>query len=148
MRLAEILTEFGRRYGIERLALDEGGRLALTLDGGRRLVVHRPPGDGAAVFLRMPMAMPALPEAGQAALYRRLLEANLLGQGTAGAVASVDLGAEDLELHRRVPLTERLGPAEFAAEVELLYGAAERLVRELGLEFAAAAAEEQEPPPG
>jgi hypothetical protein len=56
-------------------------------------------------------------------------------------VASVDLGAEDLELHRRVPLTERLGPAEFATEVELLYGAAERLARELGLELAAAAEE-------
>lgn len=135
MRFAEILTEFGRRYGIERLALDETGRCALVLDGGRRLVIHQPAGSGAAVFLRMPLAMPALPEAGQAGLYRRLLEANLLGQGTGGAVFSIDVEAEDLELHRRVPLTERLGTAEFAGEVETLYGAAEHLAQEFGLGF-------------
>ena len=135
MELAAILTEYGRRYGLEHLTLDDAGRCALSLDREAVLLIdHRP--ASRAVFLRVPFALPPLagPEE-RAVLYRRLLRANLLGEETGGAVFSVDLDEEHLELHRRVPLDTRIETRDFADRVDALYGTARHFAAELGLAF-------------
>jgi hypothetical protein len=132
MELAEVLEDYGRRHGIERLALGRDHRCELLLDGAWRLILdHRL--DVGILFLRLPIELPALSPAAQAALYRRLLEANLPGGRSAGAVFSLDQDEVRLELHRRLLVRDGLEPRQLAGAIDALYGALSELVGELGL---------------
>jgi hypothetical protein len=130
----EILKDFGRAHGLERLTLDERGQCALELDRERRLIIDHRPG-AAAVYLRVPLALPSLAESAQIELYRRLLAANLLGEETRGAVFAIDADEETIELHRRLLLREDLTTDDFTQCLGELYGAAEHFAAELALSF-------------
>jgi hypothetical protein len=83
------------------LALGRDHRCELLLDGAWRLIVdHRPSED--VLFLRVPIDLVPLTPVAQAALYRRLLEANLPGGRSGGAVFSLDGDEVRIELHRRL----------------------------------------------
>ena len=74
-----LVTELGRRAGVEGLALDAGGMVALQVDG--RLVLHvaAEEDDGDAALLYVPVG--SLPGQGRERLLKRLLEANLAARG-------------------------------------------------------------------
>lgn len=132
MELSQILLEFGRGHGGIEPVLDGDGRCALVLDENVRLIVDHRPAAGA-VYLRIPFELPEAQTGELLRLYRRLLEANLLGRETGGAVFSLDEGDELLELHRRLALGDHLTPRAFADAVDSLYGVARHFAGELGL---------------
>ena len=75
-----LVGELGRRAGIDGLALDAAGMVALQVDG--HLVLHvavEEDEEAASALLYVPVG--GLPGQGRERLLRRLLEANLAGRG-------------------------------------------------------------------
>lgn len=131
MQLAQVLAEFGRSLDIPDLALEEDDSCVLALDGGHELaLLHRP--EIGALDLAIPLAMPAGDEAQGARLCRRLLEIQLLGEATCGAVIALNED-ELVEVQRRLWLRDDLEARDLVAAVAELNGVARHLVTELGL---------------
>lgn len=131
MQLDQILAELGRRLGTDGLALAEDGTCRLALDDGHQLALrHRP--ELGALDLAMPLELPESDEPRMARLCRKLLEVQLLGEATHGAV--VALGEDELvEVQRRLHLRDTLETREVEQAMAELNGVARHLVAELGL---------------
>ena len=134
MPIIRVIEEFARRQGLTSLAAEPDGSYILVLDGRARLVVDPRLASGA-LYLRIPLDLPELPEAGRAALYRSLLEANLPGAAVLGTMFSLDEEDQRIEIQRRVPLAREIDVAELAQIVADLYGAAAHVARQAGLGF-------------
>jgi hypothetical protein len=126
-RFEALLAELAARTGQEGLAAEPDGVCLLVFDGGTRLYLVADPND-ASLVLWSPVA--AVPEAGQAEFYRRLLIANLFWQGTGGATIGLEPGQDQAILALRRPLAG-LDLAGLEAAIELMVEGVERLRRGL-----------------
>lgn len=132
MQLDQILIELGHGLGLAGLVLDEDRTCRLELDQGHRLTLrHRP--ELNALDLVMPLELPERDEAGTARLCRRLLEIQLLGEATRGAVIGLDEEEGTALVQRRLWLRDALETREVAAAMAELNGVAHHLVAELDL---------------
>src|SRR3954466_3205797 len=111
--LARLLAEFGRGAGIDGLRLDAEGICALAFD--ERVLLHiaaTGPPETAILYASLG-ALP--PGGGEAALYHRMLEANLAA-GNGGSTLALDpAGAPILP---RPAAVARLSPTQFGALIE------------------------------
>lgn len=108
-----LLKAVAGQAGITGFELDESGCCALSFDG---IVVNfEADEDSLKLFLYADVgeAPAGLPEA----LYRRLLEANLLWRGTGGATLSLDTAAQRFVLAHGLPV-DHTSEADFLATVE------------------------------
>jgi len=96
-----MIEAFGRSIGIDDLRLDEAGQCRLKIDAVE--VNLELQADAAQLVVYAELGR--LPEAGHAAIFARLLEANLFWHDTGGATLSIDRGHQQLLLARAVPLT-------------------------------------------
>ncbi|THF58094.1 CesT family type III secretion system chaperone [Pseudothauera rhizosphaerae] len=95
------LNELAVLAGIDGLALNPEGVCALRY-GDRAEIVFELPEDSDVLHLYCPVA--PVPEADQAAFYRRLLEWNMFGLETRGASFAVDRGSERAMLCYALPI--------------------------------------------
>ena len=110
MNAADLIAEIGSQMNLPSLRLDENGQCRLVFDEKTVVDVEQ---DEAAGRLHLYSVLGRLPHEGREALYEQLLEANLFGRDTGGAVLAVDL-FEDEVLLARTLATERLDFTEFA----------------------------------
>src|SRR4051794_11643789 len=96
----QILLELGSRLNLGTTRFAEDGSFLVTFDKTIAVEIER---VGTKV-IRMTTSIAELPdEEERAKLLERLLQANLLGQGTGGAVLAVDPTMGEVVLHRSLP---------------------------------------------
>ncbi|NDC10561.1 MAG: CesT family type III secretion system chaperone [Oxalobacteraceae bacterium] len=108
MTIDDILSQLGSRMGLPDLRLDEGRACQLIFDG--RVAV-----DIELVFLHSTVGI-VRPE-GREVVFQHLLEANLFGRGTGGAVLSVDGQRYEILLHRSLQ-TRQIDFSDFVDALE------------------------------
>lgn len=86
MKFADLLNDFGRATGLERLALDADGQCALLFDGAHE-ITFTPDRDDHALIMHCEVGKISEHDT---ELCRTLLEASLLGSQTGGAAFSVE----------------------------------------------------------
>jgi hypothetical protein len=115
MTIDDILSQLGSRMGLPDLRLDEGRACQLIFDGRVAVDIEAPPDEGGLVFLHSTVGI-VRPE-GHEALFQQLLEANLFGRGTGGAVLSVDGQRCEILLHRSLQIRQ-IDFSDFADALE------------------------------
>lgn len=102
MSLEELMEKFAEDFGVENVADDGRGVWSLDVDG---MIVSFAEQKATGEMLVL-ADVGEVPQEGRERLYRTLLEASFLGEGTAGAVLSVKPGSDSVCLHRIVTLAE------------------------------------------
>jgi hypothetical protein len=115
-----LLAALGREVGIPELELDAAGCCVLSFD---EIVVNlEADGESHRLFIYADLgeAPDGLPEA----LYRQILEANLLWKGTGGATLSLDGQARRFVVAHGMP-ADRISEADFLTTIERFVDIAE-----------------------
>ena len=86
--LQQLLADYAGSTGLGKLQPDDAGVVALLFDD--RLVLHLAPGADAGSAVLYAKLAPSLPEGGNAALMRRMLEAGFPGVTPGGATLALD----------------------------------------------------------
>jgi hypothetical protein len=107
----------------------EDGLYVLPSDSGHYMFVVDEPQRGT-VLLKAIVAFLPIDGPDDAATYRHLLQAHLLGEATGGACFAIEPDTDDLILYRRLPLAG-LDAARLADEMETLLGTTVRLAEML-----------------
>ncbi|HMR30297.1 MAG TPA: type III secretion system chaperone [Geminicoccaceae bacterium] len=115
-----LLAAVGQQIGIAELALDDAGCCALSFDD----VVVNFEADAESERLFLYAEVGDAPEGLAEALYRDILAANLLWQGTGGATLSLDAAGRRFVLGHAVPVG-RIGEVDFVTTVERFVDIAE-----------------------
>lgn len=110
MNARQLIAEFGKSTRLAGLALDDQGTCQLEFDGRTTVNVEA---NDAGDALCLAVRLGPLPAEGKAAIYGRLLEANLFGRETGGGTLAV-LPAEGLAAICRTLEIENLEVDEFA----------------------------------
>lgn len=120
--LARLLAEYARSIGLdEGVSADAGGLAALSFDDW--LVVHFAPGEEPDTALLYARIGSSVPGSERLDAYRRMLEANLLGDTLGGGTLALDDRGEPVLVHRT--RLRGMSGAEFGLLVEQLVDAAE-----------------------
>jgi hypothetical protein len=93
MKAEQLLNDIARTLGLPELALNDEGCARLLFDGQVAVNFEN---DPLAEKLHLYADLGELPLRGREALYRALLEANLLGAQTAGGFGSAEASGEPL----------------------------------------------------
>jgi hypothetical protein len=115
MTVEDLLSALGARMGLPDLQLDESRSCQLLFDGHLAVDIEAPVDQGGIVFLHSTVGI-VRPE-GREALFQQLLEANLFGRGTGGAVLSVDGQRYEILLHRSLQ-TRQIDFSDFVDALE------------------------------
>ena len=140
----QLLGELGQRIGLEGLALDDEGHASLGLDDVFvSLDVREEVGQ---LLLSAPLGQPG---GDSAQLYGRMLDANFLGVGTAGATLARSPGSGTIVLWQALP-REELEISRFEQRLQSFVDIAEAWAAAIGEAGDAAVPEEPagEVPPG
>ena len=140
----QLLGELGQRIGLEGLALDDEGHASLGLDDVFvSLDVREEAGQ---LLLSAPLGQPG---GDSAQLYGRMLDANFLGVGTAGATLARSPGSGTIVLWQALP-REELEISRFEQRLQSFVDIAEAWAAAIGEAGDAAVPEEPagEAPPG
>jgi hypothetical protein len=124
MHAADLLAELGQALGLPRLTLSAMGTATLVVDDDLAVNLEV---DADAGTLWAYAALGEPPAQGREALYARLLQANLFGQGSGGGAVALDAGRNELLIHRGLALEHTDAQGLESALAELI--AAARRVR-------------------
>ena len=132
-RAAGLMRALGEEIGIPGLALDDAGCCSLDFDG--TVVNFELAAASRQLFLYANIG--EISAAAGAGLYQRLLDANLLWKGTAGATLALDQSGNRVVMQQAVAV-EHVSDADFKAMVEAYVAVAEewaKRVEEAAAEF-------------
>jgi len=129
MQVIEAIKEYCHRQALPVPQEQQGVLVEILLDDQRVSLDYRP--DVGALFLRAPLPIPDLEQPELAALYRRLLGANLLGLALNGAYFAIDEDDESVELQYRLEARAVGSLAAVENALALLYGACRRAFDEI-----------------
>lgn len=143
-RTNQLLDELGRRIGLEGLALDDEGHASLGLD--EIFVSLDVQEEAGQLLLSTSLGQPG---GDSAQLYGRMLDANFLGVGTAGATLARSPGSGTIVLWQALP-REELEISRFEQRLQSFVDIAEAWTAAIGEAGDAAVPEEPagEAPPG
>ena len=126
MQVIEAIKEYCHRQALPVPQEQQGVLVAILLDDQRVSLDYRP--DAGALFLRAPLPIPDLEQPELAALYRRLLGANLLGLALNGAYFAIDEEDESVELQYRLEASSVGSFVAVENALALLFGACRRAI--------------------
>lgn len=95
MDIASAIQQLGKQMGIA-LSLDANHTCRLIFDGRTAIDIEAPEPKESTVFFHALVGL--VPSGNRERLYQTLLEANLFGRGTGGAVLAVDAGRQEVIL--------------------------------------------------
>src|SRR5262245_42396363 len=101
MNIADTLKQLGQDMGIT-LALDENRACRLVFDNRIEVDIEAPENAPDTVYFSG--AVGIIPASDREAAYRSLLEANLYGRGTGGAVLALDSDYNEIMLQRTLAI--------------------------------------------
>lgn len=101
MNISDAIVQLGQDMGLP-LKLDANRACRLVFDGRIEVDIEAPEGQGDAVHLSC--AVGNVPAGGREALYEAMLEANLFGRGTGGAVLGIDKSFNEIVLTRTLQM--------------------------------------------
>jgi len=115
MNAKEILAELTREIGLEGTQFDENHMCRLVFDDKLAVDFENPPDQN---LLLVYASAGKLPRDGREQLYKMMLEANLFGLGTGGAVLALDANLDEIILFRRYP-SDDIDYDKFKQDLEL-----------------------------
>lgn len=121
MKVLEVVKEYCFGQGLPLPSHEDGVVVEMLLGTQPILLDYRP--DAMAVFLRAPLSIGEMKQPELAALYRRLLAANLLGLRFDGACFAIDADEGILELQARLDARTMASAPVLEAAIARLYGA-------------------------
>ncbi len=114
MNLKDIIAELGKQMGLDNVKLDENGLCRLVFDKNYIVDIEEAE-DKKTVHIYS--AIGIIPLEGKEALYTKILEANLFGQGTGGATFAIDPNLSEVILFKSLNI-EKTDYQDFANELE------------------------------
>lgn len=123
----DLLDQYGRRVGMDKLYLDESDHCCLIFDEHIYVHLHlEENGEEITIFCDLG----EIQEVGRNEMYERILEGNLLWRETKGAVIGLYPGSHNAMLFQKMKLTQ-LSSSDFTAMLDDYVTVADRWIHYL-----------------